>query len=245
MNSEKRTMQINMSGAIVTIRIAVQLVALSFIHQSAGQNYTRDGEIHVTFPSDIPADVKEISILSAELSIFPEDSFEKFYQLETLILDFNPITYLPNLIPVGDTLKTISTVDCLMTTLNATVYNELRVLVSLTLRDCPIVSLPVVPHGPKLTLDYIGLGRGALTSFPTALGEYQALTTIIVTSTPIEGALTEADIAPNLQLLKLSSTKVSSLPEAPKIMSSLQKLHVQYSNVCMVSYSRRSYLQFL
>jgi Leucine-rich repeat (LRR) protein len=215
---------------------ALHIFAWSFAHQVRGQEYSFtevDYVIHghiTTFPSDIPEDVTKITIES-QLNSFPEDAFEKFHQLDTLDLDYNHITELPNLIPVGETLKSLSLVNCRLTTLNDTVYDNLRALESLFLRLNPLVSFPDVHNGPKATLRLINIEGTHLTSFP-ALADYQKLYYIILASTDIAEAVTEADIrGPALKRLLLDSSDFTSLPEAPKLTESFTELSVKSTTV--------------
>ena len=119
-----------------------------------------------TFPTDITADTEEIYIQNCHLTSFLEDSFAHFVQLVLLNLNYNGVPYLPNLMPVGNTLEGLHMVGCAMTQLNATVFNELRVLSMANFRGCQLTSFPDVPIGPRSSLRTFQLTRNQLTTFP-------------------------------------------------------------------------------
>ena len=79
-------------------------------------------------PSDIPASATSIYLYRNSIGNFSHDDFTSFYQLRTLKLGSNPFTQLPNLLPVGGTLKELCMHFCKMIKIDSNIFNELRVL---------------------------------------------------------------------------------------------------------------------
>ena len=181
-----------------------------------------------SWPTDIPADVKQITIYNEWIVDIADDAFEPFYQLELLSLSRTHITTMPNLIPVGNTLKSLSIMLCRLTELNATVLNELRVLKSISLRNCYwLTSIPDVP-GPGNTFTTFGLQGCDLDAFPI-LSSYPHLSTWNLNhNSRISGPLLEAHLAgtPDLGMLMLTNTAITSLPNAPRYMHKIGRLEV-------------------
>ena len=205
-------------------------------YNAMAENFSSIGETYTTFPSGIiPVDVKEISINQASLATFTEDAFEDFHQLESLTLDYNPFNEMPNLIPVGNTLKYFRAVNCGMTQLNATVYNELRILETLNVRGCPIVSFPWVEAGPRDTLRLLNLGNCEFTSFPSLAG-YTVLYFILLSNNGIKGDITEEDVSgiPNFRKLNIDGTNVTGLPESPRLLDGLNRLEITNTKVSIM-----------
>ena len=177
-------------GANIFLHVSI-IAALGCL--AAAQSFVLKGGVHTTFPSDIPADTTIINIQHAQLISIPDDAFDDFFQLETLVLAFNPIPKTPNLIPVGGTLKALNMNACGLTVFNATVYNELRVLQNLNLRGNRLTSFPYVPVGPRGSLTFLHLQLNRLVSFPPVAG-YKRLYFVIISDNPIAGELTDEDL---------------------------------------------------
>ena len=108
---------------------------------------------------------EEIHIHGNNINSFPYNEFDKFYQLERLNIGFNPFTQLPNITPVGDTLKVLWMAYCKLTELNASILNELVVLEQIHVHHCPFTSFPDV-GGPGNTLWVVYCDECKLTTFP-------------------------------------------------------------------------------
>ena len=206
------------------------IVFLSLFCGSTAQTYDASNQGLTTFPGDISADTKEINLYNNDISSFADDAFSKFYQLEYLSLAKNPFTVLPNLRPVGNTLKFLNIWVCQLTELDANILNELIVLEELKMATCKLTSFPDVP-GPGNTLSLIGCSRCELTVFPM-LSNYKVLTTISLRTVPIE-VIPEAAIA-SMHLrgtLNLGETEITSLPDYPISYENITTLDLQDTDV--------------
>ena len=190
------------------------------------QTYDGAYKGHTTFPTDIPANTKEIDVDNNNIDSFPYNAFDKFYQLEKLKIGENPFTHLPNLAPIGDTLKVLWTPMCKLTELNASIFNELVVLKEIYLHYYPLTSFPNV-GGPGNTLWKIMCWSCKLTTFPE-LSNYKALKHIHFSDDPMT-SVPEAAVA-SMHLsgpLYLDSTAITSLPQSPKGYENLTHLSLK------------------
>jgi hypothetical protein len=80
---------------------------LLFTPMTSAQNYDGSNKGYTEMPTDIPLDVVKISLTGNNIASFREDAFVGFYQLEQLSLAGNPLSELPNLLPVASTLKSL------------------------------------------------------------------------------------------------------------------------------------------
>ena len=179
------------------------------------QTYDGVNKGHTTFPTDIPANTIEINIHSNNITSFPINAFNKFYQLKKLNIGSNPFTHLPNITPVGDTLKVLWMSNCKLTELNASIFNELVVLEEIDVHHCPLTSFPDV-DGPGNTLSNITCNNCELSTFPL-LSNYKALKHIRFGRNPMKSVPEAAVASAHLSgILYLGSTAITSLPQYPK-----------------------------
>ena len=206
-------MMLNMwISALVTFTVFHELHAQQY--DAAMQQYDCKKCRLAAFPTDIPTEAKEIKVDKNEINTFPDDAFQNFFQLEKLSMGNNPFTELPNLRPVGNTLKALEMFNCRLTELNASIINELVVLEILDVHMCRLTSLPNVP-GPGNTLRDILCRACDLSTFPL-LSEYRALENVNVHGTPITSVSLSAVASLHLhRVLKLYRTRIQSLPEYP------------------------------
>ena len=199
-------------------------VTLSLFAKCAAQSYD-DGDMgHDTFPTDIPTDTKEIDLYDNNIASFPDDAFYGFYQLEDLNIGKNPFTELPNLAPVGNTLKNLQMKYCKLTELDANIFNELVVLEEAYLKYCELTSFPDVP-GPGSTLWKIYCNSCMLDTFPV-LSSYKALEYITFGNSPALTTVPAAAVA-SMRLagkLHLWGTSITSLPDYPMAYENITQL---------------------
>ena len=93
------------------------ITILTLFSELTAQTYDGRAKGHTTFPTDIPADTKDIRLHHNDINSFADDAFYKFYQLEKSNLGDNPFTQLPNFTQVGDTLKELTMMSCKLTEL--------------------------------------------------------------------------------------------------------------------------------
>ena len=203
------------------------IVALISFSELSAKTYDGSGKGHRAFPSDIPADTTEIDLNDNDINSFPENAFNEFHNIEILKIGENPFTELPNLGPVGNTLKYLEMEECQLTELNADILNELVVLEHIRLRDCKLTSFPDVP-GPGNTLSIIDLLGCDLLAFPM-LSNYKALTkidsSVMATMTTIpEEALATLQLSGELDL---ESSAIASLPSYPKAYENINDLDLE------------------
>ena len=203
---------------------------LTLFSELTAQTYSGNSKGHTTFPTDIPANTKYINIHSNNINSFPSNAFDKFYQLEKLNIGNNPFTQLPNIAPVGNTLKILSMLHCKLTELNAGIFKELIVLEQIYLSFCPLNSFPNV-DGPGNTLWRIHCYECKLTTFPL-LSNYKALKHINFKHNPVtrvpEAALASIHLSGSLFL---SHTVITSLPQYPSSYENLTNLYLSYTYV--------------
>ena len=206
------------------------IVIWTLFSELTAQTYDGAHKGHTAFPTDIPANTIEIYIQGNNINSFPYNAFDKFYQLEKVNIGDNPFTQLPNIIPIGDTLKVLLMGYCKLTELNAGIFNELVVLEDIYLRECPLTSFPDV-GGPGNTLWKIVCYECKLSTFPL-LSNYKALKHISFIQNPMT-SVPEAAVA-SVHLsggLYLDSTAITSLPQYPKGYENLTLLRLQDTTV--------------
>ena len=193
------------------------IIIWTLFSELTAQTYDGANKGHTTFPTDIPANTTEIYIQGNNINSFHYNAFNKFYQLRKLNIGFNPFTELPNLTPIGDTLKVLWMSHCKLTELNASIFNELVVLERILLNFCPLTSFPdVAAAGPRNTLWKLDCRECKFSTFPT-LTNYKALTWISFRKNPMT-SVPEATVA-SMHLrgsLYLTRTTITSLPQYPR-----------------------------
>ena len=209
--------------SIATLTFFSKFTALTYDHRWKGLT---------TFPTDIPADTKKIYLSNNDINSFPNDAFIELYQLEILNIGGNPFTQIPDLAPVGDTLKFLRMWHCELTELNASIFNELVVLEEISLVKCrAITSFPDVA-GPGNSLTKINLLQCKLSTFPT-LSHYKHLSYVSVAKNHIMTSVPEAAVA-SLHLsgeLDLSNTTITSLPDYPQAYENINSLRLDGTDV--------------
>ena len=201
---------------------------LSFISELTAQTY--DGRVkgHATFPTDIPANSTDIDLYDNDINTFPDGAFNDFDQLEILNIGKNPFTVLPDLTPVGDTLKVLEMHYCKLTEL----FNELVVLEEIDLRYSPLTSFPDVP-GPGNTLRRISCATCKFKTFPT-LSHYKMLQNVDFFRNPMT-LVPEAAVA-SLHLsggLGLRLIKITSMPDYPPAYENITYLQLSKNDVSL------------
>ena len=190
-------------------------VIWTLFSELTAQTYDSRWKGHTTFPTDIPANTIKINVAGNSINSFPYNAFDNFYQLEILYIGNNPFTNLPNLAPIGGTLKFLQMYNCKLTELNASIFNELVVLEEINVQHCPLTSFPDV-GGPGNTLWKIACSYCKLRTFPL-LSNYKALKYISFRRNPMtsvpEAAVASAHMSGRLSLLE---TAITSLPQYPK-----------------------------
>ena len=208
-------------------------LAVIFLYMTVAHTYEIERGPYITFPTeDVPTNATSIYIKRVNMSIIPQDTFNEFYQLHTFIIHNNPLVTMPNLIPVGNTLKTLIIVNCKLAELNATVYNELRVLESLNVRFNPLMSFPDVISGPRYTLTEMVIQDCQLPSF-IRVAPYTSLARVTLRRNPIVGDIEEEDLMgmPVVQNLLLEGTGVTGLPASPRLLEQLTTLDITDTDV--------------
>ena len=204
---------------------------LALISELTAQTYDGRSKGHKTFPSDIPANSTEIDLRDNDINSFPDDAFNDFEQLEWLDIGENPFTVMPDLAPVGDTLKVLEMRYCKLTELNASIVNELVVLEEIKLYHCKaLTSFPDVP-GPGNTLWEIYCDLCSVSTFPM-LSHYKSLKYIDFVRNPMT-SVSEAAVA-SLHLsgaLHLWDTAITSLPDNPQAYENITTLWLQKTDV--------------
>ena len=189
------------------------------------QTYDGRSKGLTTFPTDIQADSTEIDLSDNDINSFPDDAFNDFDQLEKLDIGHNPFTVMPDLVPVGDTLKVLEMDDCELTELNASILNELVVLEEINLQYCrALTSFPDVA-GPGNTLRAIVCAGCSVSTFPM-LSHYKSLEYIRfdlnpMTSVP-EAAVASLHLSGALGLWY--DTAITSLPDYPQAYENITDL---------------------
>ena len=203
---------------------------LALISELTAQTYNSRAKGHATFPTDIPADSTQIDLYRNDINIFPDDSFNEFYRLEIINIGMNPFKVMPDLAPVGDTLKLLYMRNCKLTELNASIFNELVVLEEIDLYDCPLASFPDVP-GPGNTLRTIVCYGCCVSSFPM-LSQYKVLEDINFRDNPMtrvpEAAVASLHLSGRLNLL---DTAITSLPDYPQAYENITILLMSLTDV--------------
>ena len=213
----------------------IDIIILTLFSELAAQTYGGSNQGHTTFPTDIPADTKVIYVANNYINSFPDDAFNELYQLETLYIGNNPFTQMPDLAPVGDTLKALFMNLCKLTELNASIFNELVVLEEIYLYSCPLTSFPDVP-GPLDTLRTIRCFGCELRTFPT-LSNYKVLKYVSFGGNPMT-RVPEAAVA-SLHLsgeLDLSDTAITSLPDYPQAYENITVLWLDSTDVSLFKF---------
>ena len=201
------------------------------ISEHTAQGYDGRSKGHATFPTDIPANSTETDLYDNDINSFPDDAFNELYQVEKLDIGDNPFTAMPDLAPIGDTLKVLDMNSCKLTELNASIFNELVALEDIYLNRCrAITSFPDVP-GPGNTLRAIHCYLCRVSTFPM-LSHYKSLKTISFSHNPLtrvpEEALTSLHLSGNLNLYR---TPITSLPDYPQAYENLTILQLRASDV--------------
>ena len=155
----------------------------ALISELTAETYDGNGKGLTTFPTDIPANSTDIDLYGNNINSFPGDAFNDFDQLEKLDIGHNPFTVMPDLSPVGGTLKFLWMSNCKLTELNASIVNELVVLEEIDLDYCPLTSFPNLP-GPGNTLRTIYCYRCSVSTFPM-LSQYKSLEYIRFADNPM------------------------------------------------------------
>ena len=204
---------------------------LALISELTAQTYDGRSKGLTTFPTDIPANSTEIDLYDNDINSFPDDAFNDFDQLEKLHIGGNPFTVMPDLVPVGDTLKSLKIHRCKLTELNASIFNELVVLEEINLFYCSaFTSFPDVP-GPGNTLWGAYCDRCSISTFP-ALSHYKSLRYVSFYGNPMT-CVPEAAVA-SLHLsgrLGLEDTPITSLPDYPQAYENITILHLYVTDV--------------
>jgi hypothetical protein len=154
---------------MASITVLIIGFTLALVKIIVAQLYDRSAQSLTSFPTDIPPATTEIKLFDNRIATFPEDAFDPFTQLQILNIGKNHFTELPNLIPVGDTLRQLWVPNCRLHDVNATVFDTLVVLEYVSFRLCAsLTSIPDVP-GPGLSLTPItfGLQDTGLRTFPS------------------------------------------------------------------------------
>ena len=200
------------------------VMTLTLFSERCAKEYRRRSINLIAFPSDIPADTTDIDLYDNDINSFPDNAFNELNELEILNIGDNKFTELPNLRPVGNTLKRLEMWRCRLTELNADIFNELVVLEKIDLRYCrPINTFPDVP-GPGNTLSIILLFGTDYVTFPM-FSNYKALADLHFDDTEIT-TIPEAALA-TLQLsreLDLERTPITALPFYPKAYENITYL---------------------
>jgi hypothetical protein len=167
------------------------------------------------FPTNIPADEVVISLLeNRQMVTIPQEAFEPFFQLTNLTITHSPLYDIPNLIPVGTTLRLLILTDCQLRAVNATVLNELRVLQELSLAYNTLQSFPQLSAGPQHSLELLELSFNLLTGIPE-MSFYTALRYLMLNDNRFSGeAPAEAMAVPHVNLDRNS---ITSLPPDPRL----------------------------
>ena len=139
---------------------------LALFSELTVQVYKRKDQEITTFPTDIPADTTEIDLHDNEINSFPDDAFKKFDKLIKLNVGKNPFTEMPDLAPVGDTLKVLKMRTCKLTEVNANICNELIALKELDLYGNKINSFPDDAFDEFYHLENLNIGKNPLTQMP-------------------------------------------------------------------------------
>ena len=219
------------------------IATLHLFSAYSAQTYDGSEMGNDTFPTDIPIvyDTKEIDLYDNNIVSFPDDAFQDFYQLESLDLGKNPFTELPNLTPVGNTLKVLRMKYCKLRDLDANIFNELVVLEEANLKHCELTSFPDVP-GPGNTLWKIYCNSCMLDTFPV-LSSYKALEYITFSSSPELTTVPEAAVA-SMHLtgnLHLWGTSITSIPDYPMAYENITQLLLYTTNVSIFLVSLKHY----
>ena len=181
-------------------------------------------------PSNIPPDVIEIKLINNEIKTFPDDAFDKFYQLKRLYLGKNPIKAIPNLIPVGDTLARLNIPHCHITHIDESIFNELKVLQSVNLEGSRLTSFPNVP-GPGNSLVRIIISDCQLSKFP-AVNHYKTLEELDVTNNPMTSVQDpDVDSLERLNKLIMRNVTLRVLPYNPKALRTVGFIDISSSDV--------------
>ena len=215
------------------------LVVLTLFSELTAQTYSNEYNDLTAFPTDIPANTTQIKLGGNKINSFPDNAFDKFYQLERLNLGGNPFTQLPNITQVGDTLKFLLLYNCKLTELNAVIFNELIVLEWIHVNYCPLTSFPDVA-GPGNTLQKLEFPGFYLKTFPV-LSHYRSLTYIKfarnrMTNVP-EAAVASLHLSGELYL---QDTKIPSLPDYPKQYENIT--HLDLSNTLVSFFLKPLYI---
>ena len=203
---------------------------LALISELTAQTYNGRRKGHTTLPTDISADSTEIDLFGNDINSFPDDAFNGFDQLEELDIGDNPFTEMPNLAPVGDTLKVLYMQYCNLIELNARIVNELVVLEEIYLGYCPLTSFPDVP-GPGNTLKVIKCYTCSVSTFQV-LSDYKSLEYIRFGDNPMMSVPEAAMASLHLSgVLDLSNTAISSLPDYPQAYENITSLRLDGTDV--------------
>ena len=211
-------------------------MTLTLFSERCAKEYRRR-DIHLkAFPSDMPADTTDIDLYDNDINSFPNNAFNELNELEIPNIGDNKFTELPNLRPVGNTLKLLEMRKCRLTELNADIFNELIVLEELDLRYCETIkTFPDVP-GPGNTLSVIDIGYTEYVTFPM-FSNYKAMAKLLFPNSEIT-TIPEAALA-TLQLsseLDLEGTRITALPFYPKAYESLTDLDLEDTVVSFFLY---------
>ena len=191
------------------------IIIWTLFSELTAQTYDGANKGHTTFPTDIPANTTDINVEGNSINSVPDDAFNKFYQLEKLSIGHNPFEQLPNLTPIGDTLKILWIRNCKLRELNASIFNEFVVLEEIDLENCPLTSFPDV-GGPGNTLWKLYCWGCKLSTFPL-LSNYKALKNISFGGNPMTSVPEVAVASAHLsRSLALGGTAITSLPQYPK-----------------------------
>ena len=174
--------------------------------------------------------LEELDLYDNNIDSFPDDAFNELYHLEKLNIGKNPFTQMPNLAPVGDTLRVLDMTFCKLTELNSDILNALIVLEQILLNFCLLTSFPDVP-GPGNTLSQIDCQGCNISTFPP-LSNYKKLADISIGSNPMtlvpEAAVVSLQVSGRLYL---HDTAIASLPDYPQAYADITSLWLHETDV--------------
>ena len=150
-------------------------VTLTFSSELTAQSYDGSNQGHTTFPTDIPPNTKQLYLHDNHINNAPDDAFNEFYQLETLGISKNSFTDLPNLIPVGNTLKVLNLRYNHLAKLNMSIFNKLVVLEKMYISYNDISSFPDDAFNNLYQLETLDMEGNPLTKLPNLTPVYNTL----------------------------------------------------------------------
>ena len=205
------------------------IVLLPLTTHVFSQEYDYPAQGLTTMP-DIPTDAVSIRLATNNIATFSHDAFADFYQLRFLGIGGNPITELPNMLPVADTLVNLNFVNTQVSQLDDDMFNALTALEKTRMELSLVTSIPNVP-GPGKTLKSIIAFQCLLEKFP-AVSHYKALEELVIGGNPMTSVQdSDVDNLEKLRVLTMNNVPLLTLPDNPKALQTLETIDISSSGV--------------